>query len=226
MNFLENHCGYAVKSPVTNSVVYTNVDFSIIKNELLKKMNFHPRSRVFNNIDAFIEWYEKVKEELNFDNWNVIVAGTNKIETVINDNEKQWKLGSHVLTKVNRSAKNIFEKVESKIANIGVLRSPADVFADIMDANFELDSTKIDNKNIEKTREEYGLNNTPQLIIYRIDKNSTARIAKDSQKQKRQDLNFDEDIIGIYMSIPGGKTNKPHAKALQLYVNNPNETDE
>lgn len=225
MNFLENHCGYAVKSPVTNSVVYSNVDFSVIKNELLQKMVFHPRSRVFNNIDAFIEWYEKVKDELKYNNWNVIVAGTSNVETVVK-NENQWKLGSYVLTKVNRSAKSFSEQSEYKTANIGVLRSPADVFADINHPEFKLDSAKISNKDMEKVRAKYNLENTPQLIIYRIDKDSIARKAKNPKDQKRQDLNFDEDIIGIYMNIPGSSSSKPHAKALQLYASYPNETDE
>lgn len=218
-NFLENYCGSPKESQSTNSVVFKNVDFGSIRDQFLRGIKFHPRSRTFNNIEAFISWFEKVMVEEGFSNWNVIVPSSGEVSQGEVAYDNQWSLGSFVLNKVQRSAKTI----NKDFVNIGVLRGPSDLYADIDNlARKDKKSSNPSNLNIREIRSNYGMEDTPQLIIYRIDKNSKAR----TENTKRKDLNFDEDIIGVYINVPGSSTSKPNAKALKLNVSYAGETDE
>ncbi|RYL92398.1 Z1 domain-containing protein [Sporolactobacillus sp. THM19-2] len=224
--FLAHCCVHPIKSKVKSALFFKGVKFTDIKNEFLTKMEFSKKTRVFNQIEAFCEWYEKVKKEMNYKDWNVIVAGSGEVIKISqSDNKKinRWRLGDFMIGKVTRSAKLITGN--GKAANIGVLRGPNDVFADIEDESFYMkrNKEKSSSKDIRETRDRYGLNKVPQLIIYRIDKDSKAR----DSSSGRKDLNFDEDIIGVYINIPGDSSSKPHAKALRVRIEKiDNEDDE
>lgn len=220
--FLNKKCGTPEKSKITNSLVYRNVDFETIKNEFLLKMMFNKRSRVFNDIQTFCDWFEKVKDEIKFDDWNIIVPSSGKIKTS-EPKEKEWRIGSYTLGKVNRSAKASSKNYEKDMVNIGVLRGPRDLYADIVsaDANSK-EFTYANNNKIKEIRNKYGLGNVPQLIIYRIDAKSTAR--KKSKEldspNRRMDLNFEEDPIGVYINVPGENKAGSYAKALTVKMEN------
>ncbi|WP_449540456.1 Z1 domain-containing protein [Ferdinandcohnia sp. Marseille-Q9671] len=216
-NFLLNHCGSPIMSLAGNAIYFKDIDFGKIKDYLLE-MDFNSRSRVFNQIETFCDWYEQVQNELNFSGWNVIVAGAGN---VTESGENKWFLDPYYLGKVHRSAKLM--NYTNDMVNIGVLRGPSDVFADINNKDFH-DNKKpkirgISNTKIKEERETYGLGDVPQLIIYRIDKDSEARTNNNGGSSDRRDLNFKEDIIGIYMNIPGDSAQKPHAKALRVRIN-------
>ena len=76
-------------------------------------------------------------------------------------------------------------------------------------------------------RVESGLENTPQLIIYCIDKNSK----KQANSKDRIDMNVKYDVIGLAMNIPGKRrgANKTSLLTVDLsnFRNNPldNEGD-
>lgn len=70
----------------------------------------------------------------------------------------------------------------------------------------------IESKKINIIREANGLGETPQLIIYKIDKGQTEYKGSNGN---RVNLNFPEDIIGINISIPGRTRNKNTAKTIQ-----------
>ncbi|WP_330948744.1 Z1 domain-containing protein [Virgibacillus sp. MG-45] len=214
--FLDQHCPAPEKSMVSNSLVYRGVDFQTIRDEFLLKTHFNSRSKVFNQIDAFCEWFEKVKQEIGYQNWNIIVPSAGAITELSPTRDNEWRVKDYTLTMVNRSKKSSSMNYGADIANIGVLRGPHDVFADIKDEHFKGNSTP-NKQEMEKIRKSYGLNNVPQLIIYRIRKDSEAsRTVKTDKSPNRIDLNFNEDIIGVYINVPGDKDNKPHAKALTV----------
>lgn len=227
--FLNRQCGTPERSKITNSLVFRNIDFETIKKEFLLKMKFNDRSRVFNDIEAFCVWFEKVKDDIEFDNWNIIVPSSGSINKGTEPNEQEWRLGSYILGKVNRSAKASSKNYKKDMVNIGVLRGPRDLFADIdgeVDKNSK-DFNFANNSKIKEIRTKYGLGNVPQLIIYRIDKNSKARqknIESDSPN-KRIDLNFVEDPIGVYINVPGEYNAGSYAKALTVKMEN-RETDD
>jgi hypothetical protein len=214
-------CGKPLRSYAGNAIFFKGISFDKIKNEFLLKMKFNTREKVFNQIESFCEWYEKVREELNFTDWNVVVAGSGKVKERLPKNDKEWYIEPYTIGKVERSAKYNSMNYSKDMVNIGVLRGPGDVFADIEDENFHKNikqqKNMASNKVIRAYREKYGLGKVPQLIIYRIYKNSKARKSDADEKQhRRTDLNFVEDIIGIYINIPGDSTGKPHPKALRI----------
>ena len=65
-------------------------------------------------------------------------------------------------------------------------------------------------------RDKAGLETTPQLIIYRVDKNSKAR----GKGVTRVDLNAKEDIIGLCLYIPGGRKGTSYASTVSIKMSN------
>ncbi len=203
----------------TSSVYWENIDFFEIK-KFIEKYNFSKSSRVSSNISSLLDWNTNMYEKGNFMKWNVIAIGVGKANEVGND----WVLKNFSFNKVNRSKlskKSIIDDIRLK-----VLRGPGDLYKDI-------DLTTIDNKDlIEKIkrnktedyieiREELGLQNTPQLMLYRVDQNSPA--AEDSRD--REDLNSGVDIAGLYISIPGSKTARGFATHLTIELPENKELD-
>lgn len=197
-----------------SALIWRGVDFKTIKEELLLKFNFHSRSRVFNQIEAFCKWYEESVSETGFTDWNVVVGGKGKID----NNPNGWKLKGGIVGKVNRTRKGKMTLHDHSVS-IGVLRAPIDLFADVDKGKYDCvlssinSKTKMTNKNIGEIRKNAGLELTPQLLIYRIDKDS-----KKGEKGEREDLDFSEDIIGISLYIPGKQVGSNYAKALTVKI--------
>ena len=63
-------------------------------------------------------------------------------------------------------------------------------------------------------RDKSGLETTPQLIIYRIDKDSKAN------SKTREDLNAVEDIVGLCIYIPGGRIGTNYVSTISINLKN------
>ncbi|MBH0231379.1 Z1 domain-containing protein [Halobacillus yeomjeoni] len=213
-------CPEPYKSVFGTSIVFEQVDFNLIRDYLLKRMTFHERSTVFNHIDQFCEWFEKAEDEMKFKPWNVVVSGAGKVD--VNDNSN-WNIHGYHVGKVNRSAKRkdgddeIREKMDH--VNIGVLRAPGDLIADIPQDSikeFKAEDKSLKDigiKNISSLREKYGLDATPQLLIYRINKKSSP-----ASEKHRAPLDLEVDPIGICLFVPGDRKKGAKAKALQIKI--------
>jgi hypothetical protein len=195
-------------SKLGSAFVWKNIKFPDILVNLLDQFSFQKRARVFNEMKAFAAWIQKVSAEEELDDWNVIVAGLGEVND--SKNEKVWKLPQGSVGKINRSKK---KSSDEKVINIGVLRAPIDLLADVPHNIEKLDNS-ISKENIQKIRAEAGLDRTPQLIIYRISKDSLAR----EKSKGRLDLNAVEDIIGLSIIIPGTKSRTGNAAALTVKI--------
>lgn len=191
-----------------NTMIWRNVNFSFIK-ELLINYQFQDRLMVFNDIYSVISWIENITKEGKLENWNVVVAGK------INGTNK-WKLPYGDITKVNRTRKADYK--EEKIINIGALRDPRDIIADVdLDGQSEelIDSVRnFKSKVAKEIRSLAGLDTVPQLIIYIIDKDSKVERSSESRK----DLDAVEDIVGICMNIPGGKRGTDYTSTVSIHL--------
>lgn len=192
-----------------NCIVWKNIDFKIIKSKLLKPFKFSSRSKAFNDIESLCKWIDGATENQMLNNWNVIVAGKK-------GNGYKWDLNGMSINKVERSRKRKLSEQENNLIDIGVLRAPKDFLADI-DIDTVCDVLKKDifnfkSKNAKSIRSKAGLDSTPQLIIYRIDKNSKVK----KETENREDLNAVEDIIGLCINIPGNKKGHGYATAIRL----------
>lgn len=202
-------------SHLKSAYVWNNIKFSTIYQKLLQPFRFQAGARVFNDLDTFAEWVNKVSVTEDLKDWNVILAGLGDV-TKLNDTA-EWRLKYGSVGKINRSRKI---HSNNKVINIGVLRAPKDVFADVP-PEFLPEKDTVNAIEIEKVRRGAGLDRTPQLIIYRINKDSKARdqSQKSADKPVRYDLNAVEDIIGLCLIIPGNRSNGKKAKALTVKIN-------
>lgn len=195
-----------------NAIIWRKVDFTVIKNYLLQ-FKFNSRLSVFNNIESVISWIEKITREEKLEKWNVILSGKAK------SNNSVWNSPVGPVNKVKRTRKKQKHQSDSVI-NIGVLRDPKDIIADV-----DLDGqsqeivkkvTEFKSHYAKEIRNSAGLNTTPQLILYIIDKNSRAS----EKSETREDLNASEDIVGICMNIPGGKRGTNYTAKVSIHMTN------
>ncbi|MCP2034147.1 hypothetical protein L1279_001130 [Planomicrobium sp. HSC-17F08] len=198
-------------TPERSGLLWKNVDFENLKEDFLFHFKFNPNSRIFNQIHAFADWYKQVEKEEGFSGWNVILSGTGKVP----ENNMGWDINGHKVGLVERTRKGKRSLTNNSIS-IGVLRAPKDLYADVdpnelRKANIPPDTLTASNARVREVREKVGLDKTPQLIIYRINKDSEVK----NEKGKRSDLNFGEDIIGLSLLVPG-KKNKNLAKKLTI----------
>lgn len=185
-NFLNNLGQFSNAYNNMPNIIKENVPFDVIKNELLLKFNFCKRSNFFNNIEAFCEWIDKMQDE-RVKNWNVIIS------SVKNDNKKIWNVNGFPLYKIQRSKMRNYDNED--YFSIGSLRTTKDLVSDVEVKCGINDKTE---KEIIEIRESIK---KPQLIIYRIDKDSTALKGSTS----REDLGVNNDLIGMYLFVPSDK---------------------
>lgn len=106
------------------------------------------------------------------------------------------------------------------VINIGVLRDPKDIIADIdLEGQPQEIVSKVKDfksKYAKEIRSLAGLDSTPQMIVYIIDKDSKAVKGSDT----REDLNSVEDIVGICMNIPGGKRGTDYTATVSIHMQN------
>ena len=195
-----------------NAIIWRNVDFALIKDFLLG-YKFNQRLGVFNDISSVIAWIEKISAEGKLEKWNVILAGKGSGRNSV------WDSPVGPVNKVSRTRKKVNNESDTVI-NIGVLRDPRDIVADV-----DLESqtqevvnmiTDFKSKYAKEARSLAGLDATPQLLVYVIDKDS--KVSKESET--REDLNAVEDIIGICLNIPGGKRGTDYTATVSIHMQN------
>ncbi|MDB6352158.1 Z1 domain-containing protein [Trichococcus sp. K1Tr] len=207
----------SLQTPIVNEsrLVWTGVDYQIIKEKFFSKYIASDKDLMFSNLKAFIEWCDTVDNDNLLANWSVVLSSKgNIIEN--KDENNTWKIHGFNVAKVSRT---ILGKGQSdgKTISIGALRSPKDLLSDIIELN---DDEIKGTKKIEEVRiirEEHGFSDVPQLVIYRIDKDSKPTVIN-NKKSRRIPLDFSQDIIGISLMIPGMKKGKNVATSLMVHL--------
>ena len=82
--------------------------------------------------------------------------------------------------------------------------------------------TDFKSKHAKEIRSLAGLDATPQLLVYVIDKDS--KVTKESET--RENLNAVEDIVGISLNIPGGKRGTDYTATVSIHMKNNPFVDE
>lgn len=188
-----------LNKPIVNQsrLVWNDVNLVDVQ-QYLENYNVIEDNAKLRAIPEMLKWLKKNSD--NIDSWNIVLAG--KIdEKNLDPQLSDGFLNDYNTVKVTRSKKKEF--VNDKYINIGVLRSPSDLIADIDENSLE-DKDKITAKNskvskINMIRNKYGVGKKPLLIIYRVDKNSKPN----KNNKHRQDLNAPCDLIGWSILIPG-----------------------
>lgn len=204
-------------SPLKNCLVWKDISLEYIIDKLLSKFCFSNRSRVFNEIDAFCSWIKEISNDESLKKWSVIVAGKGNVQKYTS-NSDLWNVNGFGISKVNRSRKT--SSADETSIDIGVLRALKDCLADVNSKYFDSAKSVTKQAEVDDIRDRAGMGDIPQLIIYRIDKNSKAQ----SGSAYRTDLNFESDIIGLYISVPGEKINNVFSK--KITINLPEKDEE
>ena len=199
-----------------NDIVWRNISFGSIR-KYIERFNFCSRLKVFNDTKPLMDWIEKVTNEGKLGAWNVIVAGKK------NATNGTWTLpNGKSVNKINRSKKDNQNEADANILDIGVLRDPMDLLADVdisSVGDLDLKQRILDSisnsisKGAAGLRDKAGLDTTPQLIIYRVDQHSTG-------SGTRRDLEAKEDVIGISIYIPGGRIGTSYASSVSIKMKN------
>lgn len=213
------------KSYDDHALVWKNVSLDLIMDELLiNKFSFSDRTRAFNEIEAFCGWIQQVVDSQNLSNWSVIVAGSGKVADERASSER-WNVAGFSVGKINRSKRKNTSNDQS--IDIGVLRSLKDCLADV-DETFIEDFKRLNGceitkqSHIDEIRKSAGMLNTPQLIIYRIDKDSKVMVGNSDE---REVLGTNFDIIGLYICVPGDQVNANFTKKLTIRLPEKDQED-
>ena len=223
-DFLSRLPGTPVLSYDRSAVCWKNVSLSTITDHLLiDKFQFSARSRVFNEIDTFCEWIKQVMKSHDLDKWSVIVAGKDEVLQENESDIKHWKVANWQVGKVNRSKR---DNGDDTSVDIGALRAlkdcVADIDPDIVNTYKEHYGPIAKQAHVDQIRKTAGMSNIPLLIIYRIDKDSTAM----ADSSERVDLKMPCDIMGIHICIPGEQVNVNFRKKLTVRLPEKDKEDE
>ena len=206
-----------------DAAVWKNVEFSKVRN-YIEKFKFQSRLKVFNDTTPLLNWIESITNKGKLGDWNVVVAGISK------DTNGTWKLpNGRVINKVKRTRKVSKTEMDDGVIDIGALRAPCDLLSDIDLSKIEDDSVRqevedyINSGNTRQAmafRDKSGLETTPQLLIYRVDKDSKASKNPSDRVKTRVDLNASEDLVGICLYIPGGRIGTSYASSVSVRLKN------
>ena len=203
-----------------NASVWKGVPFDQIR-DYIENFRFQERLSVFNDVRPLMSWIKKMTDNGNLGSWNVVVAGKS------DSNNGVWELpNGDRINKVKRTRKAPKSELEEDILNIGVLRGPRDILSDIdvdaiSDQEIKADVINYiesgETKAAMAYRDKAGLDTTPQLLIYRVDKNSAV---SGGSGPVRVNLNAPTDLIGLCLYIPGGRIGTSYASTVSIKMKN------
>ncbi|MGX4760313.1 Z1 domain-containing protein [Limosilactobacillus fermentum] len=183
-----------------NAMVWKNVPVNAIENYLSKYKGVREKKKV-DTVPNILKWV--IENDALLDRWNVVYAGVGSVKKArIGD---EWSICGRTIDPVNRSVRKTNSK-KKDIINIGTLRSRGDLLSDLdpgkLDDVLKKMSIKqksdIDERSMIAIRKAVGEAEIPQLIIYRIDKNSKNL----RNAMTREDLNTSNDLIGLSFMFP------------------------
>lgn len=200
------------------SEIWEGIPFEKIDHDIFQKgFVIASSSRTFQDFDSLREWINQETDCGRLKNWTVILAGTK----VDQDNpEHNFMLSCKKgIGKVNRAG----TETGCDRISIKVLTNKQDYVAHLKKEDFEK------NPGAEKTWEEMkkdkqmsltykkylqaaNAESTPLLLLYCVDKNSSARKQKDEKEEPRTlaEMGISEDFFGLAMVIPGIRSTRGH----------------
>ncbi len=164
---------------------------------ILSFLESYKFSQALPECENVVKWIktDKVKNVLGL--WNVVLAG-NKNPS---DKLGVYEHNDYSVNKVNRSKYNKKLEENDSIINLGTLRNPFDLIADIdisKDQNLITPISEVTASKVKQLRRRSSEKETPQLLIYVVSANSTA----DDDKENRISLGINHDLIGLSINIP------------------------
>lgn len=186
-------------------MIWRDIDNHLVRN-FLNEYQSCELDKKMSSLASILKWidHNNKQEESQFSNWNIILASVGDIEETASSID-DWNIHGFSPKSVVRS--KLKNRGTQNIANIGVLRTPSDLVGDINLSKEDKERYNSKTNTIYNLRKSYGLDRTPLLIIYRIDKDGK------KETKTRTSLNFPVDPIGISLLMPGfSRTTEPVTK--------------
>lgn len=204
-----------------NHMIWRHVDTKEVIN-FLESYKVCPMDIKMSSLPSLLEWVNE--NGANLDGWSIVLSTKGFNEMPLEDD---WEIHGYYPVANERS--KLIKRSTEQIANIGALRTPTDLVADL-ENDVHLNSSKM--AEIIKLRELNGYGKVPQIIIYKIDKGdmteeefseSRNKNGEKDKPQHRAPLNFPNDVIGINVMIPGLTKKGDYATYISATVNLPAE---
>ena len=181
-----------------SALVWKRIDV----NKTLCFLNGYSFSSGMNGCKNLVRWINSDSVKSILKEWNIVLAGNKHYSESLGC----IQYGNYSINKVNRS--RIVDREDDDVINIGTLRNPLDILADI-DLADDLNRSLIDeinsaeSKDVKRIRRKSTERYIPQLLIYVISKNSIPEDVSDGRKA----LGTDEDLVGLSINIPEQREN-------------------
>lgn len=207
IEFLTN-IDYNLMEIKNSTFVWRGIPYKEVK-KYLSRFKFSEKDVFFRNMELFLEWFDRIEDSggENYLHWNIILATKNSINK--SGLDPKYELHNNTFKPVSRTRLRTIDSSTVETVTIGALRSPIHMLADI--PNHDIKRTP-SQKEIRSLRKNSGLSMVPQIILYIIDKESTPS----KNNTVRKNLNFDEDVVGMNLYIPGNTNNKNLASYLSI----------
>ena len=197
----------------SHACVWENVPNAKVT-DFLRQMVFCRRLTLFSDIDPLLTWLEQMSAEGKLKGWNVVLAGKKST-----DGARMAKYSNCSVATVTRTRKNTPNE-DPKVINIGALRAPFDLVADV---DLEGQPQEVrdlfarpEERRMKELRMRAGLGDTPQLLLYIVDKDSRPREGSES----RRALEAPCDLLGVCVNIPGTGTGADHVARVSIKLDN------
>lgn len=209
VNELLANIGTAKKSEATDSAyIWRDVDFALLRELFFAAGKYHiyECSSLYSDIPVFLEWMNLMNQEKRYLHWNVAIVGDKGAQST-------WGYGEACVGKIERS-----KKTKPDYIDIGALRSGPDALCDIKLSELSEKQTELyretlrSRKAIIENRGGLGMEDTPLLLLYRIDKD----LGKDTKAGRKTKLNTKEDIVGFSVIIAGEPTGGTHSRSITI----------
>ena len=182
--------------------------------DFLKKFKFCKRLSVFNDMGPLLSWVRQIAADGKLNDWNVVFAGRKNA-----GEDEMVTLDNCRVAKVSRTRK-VMTADSAGIINIGVLRAPVDILADVdldgQPADVKAMFSPLDETKVKEVRAKAGLGSTPQLLIYVVDKDSAPKAGSKTRKP----LAAPCDIVGLCVNIPGGQSGANYVAKVAVKLDN------
>lgn len=207
-NFLKS-LGNASRSEINDSsFIWREIDGQHVVMEFFKKYRIFDCSSLSKDIPVFLGWLKQMNEEHKYLKWNIAMVGDKGSSAL-------WNVGDATVGKIERSKKS-----KPNYIDIGSLRSGPDALCDIQpsvlapEQDILLRNTLQTRKNIISARGRMGAQDTPLLLLYRIDKER----GKETKARTKTKLDSVSDIIGFSIIIAGEPTGASHVKSVTVQL--------
>lgn len=204
-NFLKL-LGEAKKSDAIDSAyVWFGIDSEKVISDFFEKYTIFDCSPLHVDIPIFVEWLKQMNKEGKYLKWNIAVSGDK-------ESPDRWRIAGADVGKIERSKKS----KQKKYVDIGSLRSGRDILCDICVDKLNPSKRKLfeigkkNGKNLVSLRYELGMEDSPLLLLYRIDKN------KGKASTYRLPLETNQDIIGFSIVVSGHETGSDYVKTVHV----------